>query len=151
MTGSSSRIRRQMVRRQMGIGAYRLAMDLRQRRYELLPLDLLIPLTFCVRDLEKMAQLRTLRRAEQQEISRRLVEKCLERCGLRLPSAVPSAWAGLAFGGGCPSHERSARLGASGGAYVRTFAHEFDRLLAGLSPRAGRRIIEHLPAVFEKV
>lgn len=142
--------RRLMVRRQMGIAAYRLSADLKHRRWELLPLDLLIPLAFCVRDLEKMVRLRKLRRAEQRVIARGLVDECLTPCAQHLPTAPPHEWAALAFDNGSLPNERRVHSAASAGTYVRTFAREFDRLLQGISQPDRLRILEHMPAVLDE-
>ena len=137
--------RRLLVRRQMGIAAYRLAADVKHRRYELLPLDLLIPLAFCVRDLEKMVQLKTLRRAAQRAINHHLVALCLDRCARHFSIAPPREWAVLAFpNGGLPAGSTT-RTTAADDAYLRTFSSEFNRLLTNLSQRDRLRIKEHLP------
>jgi len=141
---------RSLVRRQMGIAAYRLATDIKRRRYELLPLDLLIPLTFCVRDLEKMVQLKTLRRGAQQALNRRLEDECLERCARHLSSAPPRAWATLAFPNGGLPNGRTCRANSTADAYLRTFSREFDGLLAGISRRNRGRILEHLPTILDE-
>ncbi len=141
---------RLLVRRQMGIAAYRLATDIKRRRYELLPLDLLIPLTFCVRDLEKMVQLKTLRCAAQRAISRRLVDGCLERCARHLSSTRPRAWAALAFANGGLPNGRPPRATSAADAYVRAFSRGFDHLLTDIPQRNRNRILEHLPTVLDE-
>ncbi len=141
---------RLMLRRQMGIAAYRLAVDLRLHRYELLPLDLLIPLTFCVRDIEKMVQLKTLARCDQQVISRHLVDECRKVCKKHFSTTPPREWFGLAFGNGVMPNGHLARMRRPIAAYLRTFAARFDRVLADISSRDRLRILEHLPAVLDE-
>jgi GT2 family glycosyltransferase len=136
-----------LVRRQMGIAAYRLALDVRQRRDELLALDLLIPLAFCVRDLEKMVQLKALGRAAQQTLSCSVLEACLDGCARHLGKALPPTWAACAFAGGTLPTARRAPTPASADAYVRTFVREFEGLLTALTPTARTRLLAHLPAV----
>ena len=105
------------------------------------------PLAFCVRDLEKMVQLKTLGRAAQRTLSRRVLEVCLDGCARQLGTALPPTWAACAFPGGTLPTARRSATPASADAYVRTFAREFKGVLTALTPAARTRLLAHLPAV----
>jgi glycosyltransferase involved in cell wall biosynthesis len=138
---------RLMAERQMGIAAYRLGVDLRHGRDHLLGLDLMIPLTFCVRDLDDMVRLKTLRPALSRVVQTSLVERFQAACDEMLEPSPPSAMARLAFAGGRLPDRKGGRLDPSASRYVATFDRQLRRVLEELSQSRRRRLVKHLPAL----
>jgi GT2 family glycosyltransferase len=138
---------RLMVERQMGIAAYRIGMDLRDERDELLGLDLMIPLTFCVRDLDDMVRLKTLRPAQSQAIQQHLVGRFQSVCGELLGSAPPPQMARLAFAASRLPEGRSGRLTPAASRYVEAFDGHMRRVLGALAPSHRRRLTSRVGAL----
>lgn len=139
-----------MVERQMGIAAYRIEQDLRHKRDELLPLDLLIPLTFCVRDLDDMVRLGTLADTAAKAIEVALVEQTLALWHKRFDLPPPFSFACLAFPQGSAPNPRSHRLSTPARRYVNVFAASHEAMLGGLSESVRHRLTRHLPAVLSE-
>jgi len=138
---------RLMIERQMGIASYRIGQDLRHRRDELLPLDLLVPLTFCVRDLDEMARVGTLRRQEADVLQGHLAQRFEAIGGKRLPGCRLRSLARLAFAAGRVPETGRARLQPAHGRYLKAFETHFDRIGNELPGSAWRRVSENLAAL----
>ncbi len=139
-----------MIERQMGIVAYRIRQDLRHRRDELLPLDTVIPLAFCVRDLEHMVRLGSLRREQAWSIQRELAQcwRGVWNGGLQMTDS--DSMASLAFAGGRMPDGQSARPAQSARRYVETFANALGKLFTGLPAASRRRISREVPALLRE-
>jgi len=138
---------RLMIARQMGIAAYRIGQDLKHKRDELLPLDAIIPLAFCVRDLDEMVRLGRLRREQALDIQTALT-RCYQGVWEELfprkcsgDDCIAAGMARLAFTGGRLPDGRPNRLAAAAKNYVSAFRRAFAHLLADLPVPVRERIL----------
>ncbi|MGQ9648507.1 MAG: glycosyltransferase family 2 protein [Phycisphaerae bacterium] len=147
---------RLMIARQMGIAAYRIAQDLKHKRDELLPLDAIIPLAFCVRDLDEMVRLGRLPLEQARDIQTALM-RCYQdvwrdvfpgECST--DTRKVAGMARLAFAAGPFPDGRTDNLTAAAKNYVATFRRAFASLLADLPADGGRRILRGVDAVLQE-
>ncbi len=147
---------RLMIERQMGIAAYRIRQDLRHKRDELLPLDAIIPLAFCVRDLDDMVRLGNLTaelahgiQMELAQCCQAIWDDCLPHKHTPKPTALESM-VRLAFAGGRLPDGQGVKLVRAARSYVATFEEAFGDLLVNLPPAARERISENVPALIKE-
>jgi len=137
-----------MVERQMGIASYRIAEDIRHRRDELLPLDLLIPTTFCVRDIENMVRLGTLKAAEARTLHHVLAQHSISACIEHLGMDDADSLIQLSFvDGRIPRSGPSKFLRSTAKSYLRTFSTSIVELVTSLRQQNRTRIVNNLSAV----
>lgn len=147
---------RLMITRQMGIAAYRITQDLKHKRDELLPLDAIIPLAFCVRDLDEMVRLGCLPLEQALDIQTALA-RCYQEVWEEMSptecstdTRLVAAMARLAFAAGRLPDGRADKLTAAAKNYVATFRKAFASLLANLPATARQRVSHGARAVLQE-
>jgi hypothetical protein len=135
---------RLMVERQMGIASYRMTQDLLHDRSELLALDLMIPLVFCLRDIDEMVRSEVLTTPQAETLRRNLADRFTD-ANEALLGVDSQPWTSLAFTDSC--RQTGGALTSAGQKYLRTFNTHYCRLLENLTEEACAAVRSSLTAV----